>query len=94
MNLNELNIKKNRSQYWNKLLRALSFTREYRMFLFLILGLTLVVAAANALEPLIMKYIFDRLGGNTTTKTIIVGAGLLLGLGLFRDIIGGFSNWL
>ncbi|MCU7492068.1 MAG: ABC transporter ATP-binding protein [Ignavibacteria bacterium] len=64
------------------------------MFLFLILGLTLVVAAANALEPLIMKYIFDRLGGNTTTKTIIVGAGLLLGLGLFRDIIGGFSNWL
>ncbi|HEX2964112.1 MAG TPA: ABC transporter ATP-binding protein, partial [Ignavibacteriales bacterium] len=92
--MNELNIKKNRSQYWNKLLRALSFTREYRMFLFLILGLTLVVAAANALEPLIMKYIFDRLGGNTTTKTIIVGAGLLLGLGLFRDIIGGFSNWL
>ncbi|MCU7495063.1 MAG: ABC transporter ATP-binding protein [Ignavibacteria bacterium] len=64
------------------------------MFLFLILGLTLIVATANALEPLIMKYIFDRLGGSATTKTIIVGAGLLLGLGLFRDIIGGFSNWL
>jgi ATP-binding cassette subfamily B protein len=94
LNLKNINIKKNKSQYWNKLLRALSFTREYRMFLFLILGLTLIVATANALEPLIMKYIFDRLGGSATTKTIIVGAGLLLGLGLFRDIIGGFSNWL
>lgn len=94
LNLKILNIKNDKLRYWNKLLRALAFTREYRTFLFLILGLTLVVAAANALEPLIMKYIFDRLGGSTTTKTILVGAGLLLGLGLFRDLIGGLSNWL
>ncbi|MGE5681576.1 MAG: ABC transporter ATP-binding protein [Bacillota bacterium] len=59
-----------------------------------ILLITLFIAAMNAAEPLIMKYIFDGLGGNTVVNTIIVGIALLLGFGLLREAASGFSNWL
>ncbi len=56
--------------------------------------LTFAVAAANALEPLVMKYIFDRLGGEGTLQAVLLGVAMLAGLALLREIGGGFSNWL
>jgi ATP-binding cassette subfamily B protein len=59
-----------------------------------ILVITLLMAAMNAAEPLVMKYIFDGLSGNVIINTIIVGVILLLGLGLLRETLSGLSNWL
>ncbi len=78
----------------SRLRRAMAFARPHRRLVVLILFITFVVAAANALEPLVMKYIFDRLGGNGTLRALLTGVLLLVGLAVFREIGGGFSNWL
>ncbi|MGE5499586.1 MAG: ABC transporter ATP-binding protein, partial [Syntrophothermus sp.] len=74
--------------------RALSFTRPHRWAIVLILFITLLTAAMNAAEPLVMKYIFDSLGGNIVVKSIIAGVVMLVLLGIFREAATGFSNWL
>ena len=88
-------INKNKKNvHFNRLLRALSFTKPFRWYIFLILFLTLLLSAANALDPLIMKYIFDSLGGNKVIQGVITGIGLLFGFNFFKDITSGVSNWL
>jgi len=77
-----------------KLIRALSFTRPYRWYITVILMLTLIIAAANSFEPLIMKYIFDSLSNLQLASDVVKGILLLLGLSLFKDLISGVSNWL
>lgn len=87
-------IRADLGRQWVRLRRALSYTSKHRMAVSAILLITLFIAAMNAAEPLIMKYIFDGLGGNTVVNTIIVGIALLLGFGLLREAASGFSNWL
>jgi ATP-binding cassette subfamily B protein len=55
--------------------------------------LTLLVAVLGALEPLAMKYIFDKLGTGVYTG-LAVGIAMLIGLNLAREAFGGLSNWL
>src|SRR5688572_28697890 len=43
-------------------LRSLEFARPQRRRLLAVVALALVLAAASALDPLLMKYLFDRLG--------------------------------
>lgn len=78
----------------SRLRRAMTFARPFRRYIAVILLLTLFLAAAGALEPLVMKYIFDRLGGGSTWRSIAIGVAMLVGLGLFREFGGGVSNWL
>ncbi len=78
----------------SRLRRAMAFARPHRWLVVLILILTFAVAAANALEPLVMKYIFDRLGGDGGLRAVLLGVLMLAGLALLREIGGGFSNWL
>lgn len=87
-------IRADLGRQWVRLRRALSYTSKHRMAVSAILLITLFIAAMNAAEPLIMKYIFDGLGGNTVVNTIVVGIALLLGFGLLREAASGFSNWL
>src|SRR5437899_426084 len=42
--------------------RSLEFIRPYRRPLGAVLALALVLAALSALDPLVMKYLFDQLG--------------------------------
>ncbi|HET7626300.1 MAG TPA: ABC transporter ATP-binding protein, partial [Verrucomicrobiae bacterium] len=56
--------------------------------------ITLVLAAINAAEPLILKYIFDNLAPHRTTHVLFLGIVLLLALGVFREIATAFSSWL
>jgi ATP-binding cassette subfamily B protein len=46
-----------------RLRRSLGYLRPFRGAVIAILGLVLVMGALNALEPLILKSIFDELGG-------------------------------
>jgi ATP-binding cassette subfamily B protein len=59
-----------------------------------ILGLVLLSGGLNAVEPLILKHIFDELGGDRRWQAVALGVGLLLGAGLLRDALSALSNWL
>jgi ATP-binding cassette subfamily B protein len=73
---------------------AVRFAFPQRFAIAVILGLTLGVAGLNAVEPLILKYIFDGLVGDDPTRQLILG---LIGLGAFaltRELLLAGSNWL
>ncbi len=76
-----------------RLRRALGFARPFRGAVLLILLITLLVAALNAAEPLIFKYIFDDLASNRQMAVLGTGIGLLIALSIFREIASGYSNW-
>ena len=71
--------------------RALRFAFPYRRAVLWIFLITLLIAALNAVEPLILKYIFDNLTGNR--RVLFVGIGLLIGLSIFREIATAYTNW-
>jgi ATP-binding cassette subfamily B protein len=74
--------------------RALMFVRPHRGKIAVVLSLTLLTAGMNALEPLALKYFFDRLGGGDAERALVVGIGLLLALGVGRELVAGLSNLL
>ncbi len=74
--------------------RAFLFAQPYRRDIIAILGLTLVLAVANAADPLVLKYIVDALTGNRGREPLIHGILLLLALGAAREGFGAISNWL
>jgi len=76
------------------LLRAFSFFRPHRRALPVILLLALGVASANALEPLVVKRLFDGLGAPHPAGALLAALAALLGLGLAREALAGLSNWL
>src|SRR4051794_13245936 len=78
----------------SRLRRALGFAASHRREVIAIVGLTLVLAAFNAAEPLILKFIFDHLGAPDGQRVLLIGVAVMLGLGLAREAISGLSNWL
>lgn len=73
--------------------RALGFVADHKACIAAIMALTLLVAALGALEPLAVKYIFDRLASGDYGP-LATGVAALVGLGLAREALGGLSNWL
>lgn len=75
--------------------RALQFAFPYRRSVVLISIATLILSAINAVEPLVLKYIFDNLAtAQPLEQVLLSGVGLLLGLAIIREVAGGLSNWL
>jgi ATP-binding cassette subfamily B protein len=74
--------------------RALRLARPQRWAIGTILLFTLMQAGLSAVEPLILKYLFDGLGGKEALHVVMWGVAMLLGLGLFREGGSTFSNWL
>ncbi|WP_027368395.1 ABC transporter ATP-binding protein [Desulfocurvibacter africanus] len=79
---------------WSLLARAMSFARPHAAAAAVILVLTLLVAGAGAVDPLVMKYIFDSLTGPQASEGLFFGVALLAGLALGREIVQALSNWL
>ncbi len=77
-----------------KLREALFFARSQKWYVIALITITLLIAALNALEPLILKYIFDGLSATNALHYVIGGVSLLLVLGLSRESTSSFSNWL
>ena len=73
--------------------RALGFISPHKGLLTAVSALTLLGAVLGALEPLLMKYIFDTLEAGVFTG-LAVGIAMLIGLNLCREGFGGLSNWL
>jgi ATP-binding cassette, subfamily B, bacterial len=60
------------------ILRSLEFVRPYRRTLIAVTGLALFLAALSAVDPLLMKYLFDQLGtGNGVSNFTLAMAGLV-----------------
>ena len=78
----------------HQLHKAVQFAFPHRSAILAILGLTLILAAINAVEPLVLKHIFDGLAEGAVVEPLILGLALLLGLAVVREAIGAASNWL
>lgn len=73
--------------------RALGFAFPYRRTVLLIFVVTLLLAALNATEPLILLYIFNALTPGGQLQLLWTGVGLLLALSIFRELATAYSNW-
>jgi ATP-binding cassette, subfamily B, bacterial len=71
--------------------RSLQFVRPYRRPLTGVICLALVLAALSAVDPLIMKYLFDELGLRTGPRTLAMIMGGLVCLELTR---ASLQAWL
>lgn len=74
--------------------RAAFFVQSFRWVIFGILTLAFAVAGMNALEPLVLKYIFDEIGGDKRVHFLIVALAGLGGLALLREAAAAMTNWL
>lgn len=73
--------------------RALGFVRGHERPIALLLLLTLLVGGLGAVQPLLLKGIFDAVGDGHTQDVLLL-IGLLFLLGAMREVFGGVSNWL
>ncbi|HEU4698804.1 MAG TPA: ABC transporter ATP-binding protein [Gemmatimonadales bacterium] len=71
--------------------RAYDFVRPHRRALALVTLLALVLSTLSAVEPLVMKWLFDALGGKQGLHVLMLAMGGLLVLELVR---AGLTAWL
>ena len=74
--------------------RAMGFLRPHLGWVLAILALILAGAAANAVHPLVHKYIFDGLTEGAAWRQVLLGISALFALGLFGELMSGLSNWM
>jgi ATP-binding cassette subfamily B protein len=75
--------------------RALRFAFPYRRAVLGIFFITILVAAANAAEPVVLKMLFDNLAGDQRSREVLLrGVVMLIALGIFRELASGLSNWM
>ena len=73
--------------------RALTFAFPYRRAVFWIFLVTLLLAALNAAEPLVLKYLFDSLATHHPARILFVGIAVLIGLAILREMATAYTNW-
>lgn len=74
--------------------RAIRFALPERRAVLLIVGLTVLIAASNAAEPLLLKIIFDGLTTRPALGPLGRGLAMLAALALAREAAQGASDWL
>ena len=72
-------------------IRSLQFVRPYRRTLIAVTCLALFLAALSAVDPLVMKYLFDQLGAGVGLSNFTVAMAALVGLEIVR---AGLQAWL
>lgn len=73
---------------------AMRFALPHRNAIVVILLLTVLIAGANAAEPLVLKYIFDDLTQRAGWQIVARGLMLLAVLAVLREVARGISDWL
>src|SRR4051794_29921889 len=77
-----------------RLHQAIRFAFPQRHAVAFIIALMLGVAAANALEPLVLKSIFDELTGEQRGGMLLPVVLALAGIACFRELMDAGANWL
>jgi ATP-binding cassette subfamily B protein len=76
--------------------RSLEFVRPFRRSLVAVLALALTLSALSALDPLVMKYLFDQLGRPGGAHGFAMAIAALLGLEVLRAVLQwclGIRSW-
>jgi ATP-binding cassette subfamily B protein len=76
-----------------RLYRAVQFALPQRHVIAMIVALTLIMAVLNAVEPLILKSVFDELAARDA-RVLALSIVALGSLALLREGLDGTSNWL
>src|SRR5690606_32500812 len=83
---------------WPSWKRALGYARPYRGSVVAIVLMTLALGALGALEPLVLKGLFDALTSGAGAEAALHGLAMgivgLAALTLLREALTGVSNWL
>lgn len=79
---------------WSLIRRALAYARAEKRFIFIVLLCALAVAALGAIEPLLMRHIFDSLSQQGSMKDVFLTAGGLVIMALLKELISARSNYL
>lgn len=74
--------------------RAVAFIQPHKNKIAIILLIMLAVAALGALEPLIYKVAFDRLGTMSGVPQVLMAVGGIMAAAVVREGLSGLSNWL
>jgi ATP-binding cassette, subfamily B, bacterial len=74
--------------------RALVFLKPDWIRVAFVLFLTILVGVLGALEPLLLKFIFDALEAGRIQDALALGIGSLLALFLVRELMEGVSNYM
>src|SRR3954471_19788118 len=82
------------AQLARRLHQAVRFALPQRNAIVAIIALTAFMAAANAAEPLALKYLFDSLSAGGPLQPLVTGLVVLAALALTREAAHGFSDWL
>src|SRR4051794_34628488 len=77
----------------NRLRRAVGFVWPQRSAVGGILALTLAVGGLNAVEPLVLKSIFDIFTKPDSSR-LAHAVMVLVGIALIRELATALSNWL
>lgn len=77
-----------------RLKRAIRFALPQWQAVAVLSIITLVLAAINAAEPLLLKYVFDGLSEQRQFRPLLVGLAWLAGLGVLRELAAAGTNWL
>jgi len=76
-----------------RLYRAVQFAFPQKQVIATIVALTLIIAVLNAIEPLVIKSVFDELAARDA-RILALSIMALGGLALLREMFDGASNWL
>ena len=81
-------------QHPRRLRRALVHVKPFAGSIVLILLLSLAVAAIGAVEPLVMKLLFDRIGAPEGSAVLVRAILYLVSLSVARELLGALASWL
>jgi ATP-binding cassette subfamily B protein len=76
------------------IVRVARLARPFRWHIASAALATVVLAALQAAEPLLLKHIFDRIGTPDAGRALLVGALLLFGIGAARELGDACTHWL
>lgn len=82
------------SRFAHRWRRALAFAQPHRRTVAFIAVLTVLLAGVNAIEPLILKAVFDGVVTWDEPRQLMKFLLGLVALGLLRELLNSLSNWL
>src|SRR5437763_10430074 len=82
-----------RSLVWRHVRAALAFTRGRRRGIALAIAVAVAAAVVTAVEPLVMRDIFDVLWRRGSARPLIVGVATLCGLVILQQGLSALATW-
>jgi ATP-binding cassette, subfamily B, bacterial len=83
-----------RTEWGRQFRRGLRFIRPDWVSALIVFLLALALAGVNAVEPLVLMFIFDGIVAGDFARVLVMGVLFLLGLAVLREVFMALSNWM